>query len=109
VKTQPLDLYQGDDYAAIVHVTFGGAPADLTGYTVDAQIRRNNADADPIEATIGATISGSDIILDIDKSVTTILPGSHMWDLQLTDATGTVTTIMRGPVRVMLEITRLTA
>jgi len=107
VKTQPLELYQGDDYAAIVHVSFDGAPADLSGYTVAAQIRRNNADSDPIEATIGTSITGSDIILDIDKTVTTDLAGSFMWDLQLTDGTGTVTTIMRGPVHVMLEVTRL--
>lgn len=108
-STANLDIYQGDDYPAFVAVADSdGAPADLTGYTAKAQIRVNVADRAPeVVVEIDCTITGSDIYLSIPHAKTIDLTGiNYVWDLQLTSASGIITTILAGKVRVSLEVTR---
>jgi hypothetical protein len=103
-----LTIYQGDDYTATVTVlNADGTPADLDGYTPTAQIRRNVADKDPIVvADVELTVTGNVIALALSRDVTETLSGRYVWDLQLTAADGTVTTIGAGGVQVTQEVTR---
>jgi hypothetical protein len=103
-----LSVYQGDDFRAAVTVSDStGAAADLTGYTVNAQIRRGIADNNPdIVQTISTSVDLPNTInLSIDHADTANLTGPYLWDLQLTAADGTKTTILRGKVDVLREIT----
>jgi hypothetical protein len=103
-----LAIYQGDDYAAVVTVT-NTAPPDqvLAGYTARAQIREDVADAsDEVVVEINTTVQSPQITLFIPASETTNLCGEYVWDLQIQDASGFVTTIVAGSVNVTQEITR---
>ena len=106
-----MNIYQGDDYAATVTVFQGDGttPADLTGYTARAQIRRQVADQEPtVIADLTAAIAGGNIVsLSLNRNITATLAGRYVWDLELIAAAGTVTTIIGGPVAVTQEVTRL--
>lgn len=108
VKATPLNVYQGDDYTANVNVTHNGAAVDLTGYTAQAQLRRDVADNDAtVDATFTCTIAGSSVLLGLGRAVTAALTGCYQWDLELHEtATGKILTIARGPCHVTQEVTR---
>jgi hypothetical protein len=105
--TANLAIYQGDDYAAVVTVMQGSGPADLTGYTAQAEMRTGAADCAPVAWEINAQVNPPNFInLLIPASATALMSGSYCWDLQITDPTGLVTTILAGGVTVTREITR---
>ena len=106
-----LNIYQGDDYAADVTVmqADGITPANLTGYTAQSQIRPALGDTSPTAvAQFTTTIAGNVITIklthDDSKNLTKT---AYVWDLQVIDATGWITTILAGPVQVTLEVTKL--
>ena len=106
-----LNIYQGDDYVGLVRVTnVDGTPADLTGYTAQAQIRRAVADTDPVVvAEIATLIAGNIVNLSVAHAVTVALSGRYVWDLQLISGAGTITTIAAGKVPITQEVTRAAA
>lgn len=108
VDQADLELYQGDDYAGTVTVLDEfNAPADITGFTAAAQIRRGVADSDPIVvAELDTIVDSPLILLSLSKTITETLSGRYIWDLQLTNPTGGVSTILRGRVVVTSEVTR---
>jgi hypothetical protein len=110
VAQADLHVYQGSDYPATVEVfNEDGSAADLTGYTAKAQVRRDIADkcAD-VAAEIVVNIQPPLIHLSIPREVTETLCGRYVWDLDLIDSAGAVTTIMAGKVIVTQEVTRAT-
>jgi hypothetical protein len=108
-----LNIYQGDDYTADVTVmeADGTTPADLTGYTAQSEIRPVVGDTAPAAAAqFTTTISGNIITIKLTHDDTKNLnKPSYVWDLQIIDATGWITTILAGPVKVTLEVTKLYA
>jgi hypothetical protein len=109
VPRADLCVYQGDDYSVIVVVSNpDGTPADLTGHTARAQIRRGPADTnETVDATITATIVSPNITLAMSHTETaTLTSGGYAWDLELTYPSGVVKTILQGKVNVSLEVTR---
>lgn len=104
-----LSIHQGDDYSAVVTVTDGtGAPANLTGYTARAQIRRTVADDSDIVYAMQTQITGADITLSIPHTVTETLTGRYRWDLELVSSSDVVSTLLNGSVVVTQEVTRIT-
>jgi hypothetical protein len=106
---QDLSIYQGDDYSATVTVSNAdGTPADLSGYSAAAQIRRKPADLSAeVEAQFLVSILSPVIHLSLTHDETLALSGVYVWDLQLTDgASGAVITILYGQVRIAQEVTR---
>jgi hypothetical protein len=104
-----LEVYQGDDYAATVMVTdSSGNAVNLTGYAIQSQVRAGPADNNPtIVCDVTCVFTApNQITLSIPHATTTTLAGQYQWDLQLTSATGIVTTILAGGVAVTQEITR---
>lgn len=108
MRTQGLDIYQGDDYTAIVNVTAQGAPVDLSPYTASAQIRRQPADVDAsVDATFTCAVVGSTVQISLPRATTVALAGCYVWDLELTKISGgAIQTIVHGPVHVTPEVTR---
>ena len=101
-----LVLYQGDDTYLDLSVTSSGSPADLTGCTAKCQIRVNPA-ATAVLAELDATIAGSVIHLHLSHTdAAGLLPGAAVWDCQLTDSAGNVSTVAAGAVTVAAEVTR---
>lgn len=108
-RNQPLDLYQGDDWTAVVYVQDpSGNPVDVSDHTAKAQIRRSSADTDStVDAEMTTSITGFTVTLGLTHTVLAALSGSYRWDLQLTDiASGGVQTVLYGPVTVLAEVTR---
>ena len=105
-----LNIYQGDDYAADITVTEsdGLTPADLTGYTAQAHIRQNlTATGDPI-AEFACMIAGNVITIILEHDLSKLLVTSPLvWDLQIIDASGWITTLVAGQVLVTKEVTKL--
>ena len=100
---------QGDDFQATVTVTNDdGTPADLAGYSAQSQIRKLVADEDPVVVVeIGCTIeTPNKVKLLIPHAETEALRERYVWDLQLTDGAGIITTVLKGKVIVILEVTR---
>jgi hypothetical protein len=103
-----LSIYQGDDYSAIVTVrNADGTPADISGYTALAQIRRAPADADSVVVqTMTTVVASPNINLSLTNAQTQALTGRYVWDLQIISSTGAITTILAGRVTVTAEVTR---
>lgn len=104
-----LYLYKGDYVELLLTIRDSeGNPINLTGYTPSASIRSSHSSetAYPFTATI-TNASGGQVRLLLPTSVsTTIPPGSHVWDFQLTNASGNARTYFTGDVTVEGEVTR---
>ncbi len=103
-----LEVYQGDDFLATVTVLDNaGKPADITGYTAQAQIRRDVADNDPdVAVEITTVVNSPYITLSILHGVTETMSGVYVWDLQIINTDGATETILTGQVKVTQEVTR---
>ena len=106
-----LELYQGNDWAAVVRVADASGPADLSGFSAHAQIRRRPAYSDPeVAAEIIAQIPEATpdlILLTISRDETEDLQGHYVWDLIFTAQDGTTTTVYAGNVEVTPRVTRI--
>jgi hypothetical protein len=102
-----LNIYMGDDFPIDVAVTDSvtGGPMDLTGITAKSQIRATAADTN-ILATLTPTIAGNVITLKLSHTDSAKLPLQCVWDMQITDAAGNITTLVAGKVTVAPEVTR---
>jgi hypothetical protein len=103
-----LDLYRGDTFALAVRLWSDAAhtiPSDLTGATAAAQIRAR--DADTLVLPITCTVATPNTInLAIPATAwASSAPESARWDLQVTYPSGSVRTILAGPVRILDDVT----
>lgn len=106
-----LSIIRGDDYRVMVTLTSNGAPFDLTGYTAKAQIRPSTAPSAVLYAEFTATVetpaTDGVIKLELDNVTTSALTGNGVWDLQITDSGGWVTTVASGAVTLVPDVTRV--
>lgn len=109
-ETVNLAIYQGDDYAANVTVKKAdGTPADLTGYSAQAQIRPSLADqaATPAAQFI-TSINGNVISLVLGHEQTKALTRSaYFWDVQIISPNAWITTLLAGKVAITMEVTKV--
>jgi len=110
VAKADLEIYQGDTYSAAIAVSNpDGTPANLTGYTAAAQLRRGPADSDPvIVANFSTAVVSPNITISLPSWQTADLSGSYLWDLQITSPGPglATTTILTGRAKVTPEVTR---
>lgn len=105
----PLSLYRGDTYRWRFSLWQDSArtqPVDLTGATVLAQVRDRAGGT--LIATMSCTITAPNIIdaaLSAEDSAK--LPGSSVWDMQVTYAGGDVATVLAGPVNTTVDVSAL--
>jgi hypothetical protein len=107
-----LAIYQGDDYVADILVTDddGTTPADLTGCAARSQIREDFSPASPLIAEFECVIEASTITIALSHDITSMLTcPKYVWDIQVTDGNGWVTTLLAGQVAVTKEVTKLAA
>lgn len=106
--THNLELYAGDDYGLVVTFTDPDAvPLNLSGLTFRSQVRMYESDP-TIRAsfTVDSSAASTGVIgLSLAKEITVDL-GDGVWDLEQTDGTGKVQTLLAGKVTVRLEVTR---
>lgn len=102
--TLHLDIYQGDDFS--VDLDFD---IDLTGYTLTSQIRHEPSDSSPAETlTVTMTDAANGLVeLSLTAAETAdLIAQRYWWDLQWTEPSGDIRTVLRGRATVTAEITR---
>ena len=78
-----LRLYAGNDFTCTLTVTDpAGAPFDLTGYTVLAQVRDASG---TLLATFSSSISTNVVTLSLTKAQTAAVTVPALWDATVTD------------------------
>lgn len=100
-----LVIYKGDFVR--FNVTLPAGFPSLTSATVKAQLKTDYNDRDPKAFTCTITNPTTGVIeVYMPSSITTnILPGSYIWDLQVTFVTTDVRTYFAGDVTVINEVT----
>lgn len=103
-----LVLDQGTDFSATIDVVDSDSSVfNLTGYTINAQMRKNYASS---SATSFATLNGEtsgQITLSLANTITEALsPGRYLYDVEITSSAGTITRVVEGIVTVTPGITR---
>lgn len=105
-----ITFTQGDDVSeTFTFKDSTGAAINVTGYTFAAMMRKTPADT-TIVATFSFAItsgSGGTVNMTLAKTVTAgLTPGVYVYDLQWTDLSGNVRTMLAGQVTVLAEVTR---
>lgn len=91
-----IKVSRGDTDGIPLLIQEGGAPADLSGRTYAAQLRRSAANTTAVEVTVDTTDADTGtLVLRLEPDVTETLTGTYYWDLQQTVG-GTVRTLLAG-------------
>lgn len=94
------------------YVSSGGAAVDVTGYTARMQVRPaahvNTYFASLYSTSGDITLGGAagTVRVQMASAVTSAIPGSGVYDLELTSPTGTVTRLAQGKAIIDDEVTR---
>lgn len=100
-----ITFVQGDDFSMVVDVE-GDRSADAFAASL-RRLRGQTATAFTI--TVGSYDSGDDttpVTVEMPDTTTEDLsPGEHLWDLEWTEAGGSVRTLLRGTVTVVDDVT----
>lgn len=103
-------LDAGSDYSNIITLdSAGGAPLDLTGYTVKSQMRKSYSSSTvyTFTATIFNAVAGQ-IQLSMTASQTEVIPpGRWLYDVEITSSTGARRRVVEGLVIVTPQITQI--
>lgn len=98
---------RGDAAAFQVTINEGGEPADITGRTYKAQIRRKPAAVVAAEITVTVTDAGEGVlVVSLDEDVSRSLSGIYTWDFEQT-ASGQRRTLLYGEWIVDDDVTRV--
>ena len=111
MNTDDIIIEKGDDYSNLITVTSDDVIQDITNFKFffTAKARLSNDDTNAaikidwhthFDAPNGLTV------LTIPHSVTDILEGTYVYDLQMLDNTGEVTTVAQGKLIINYDVTR---
>lgn len=80
---------------------------DYSGFGFSAQLRVNEDAEDAIDLVINdAASADGEIVLELPDTDTTPLAGIYVWDLQMTDLLGLISTPLAGIATVQRDVTR---
>lgn len=102
-----LVIYKGDYVRLLVSVTDSELEAmDLTGAVPEAVLKSDYSDQSPIplQCTITSNPGEVEVFLSSADS-SSLIPGSYIWDFQITFAGGNTRTFLAGDVTVYNEVT----
>lgn len=108
--TDNLTPYRGDAFSRTYRFLVGTDPRDLSGYTLEAQIREQ-ADSEAVTASFtvdAADAAMGEVTISLPPATTAALPQFGVWDLQAT-AIGNpddVETLVGGGMQVTADVTR---
>jgi len=104
---QDLVIYKGDYVRLLITVRdSANALVDLTGATPKAALKTDYNDRDPKFFTCSLTANTGEVLMFMGSSTTsTLLPGSYIYDFQITFSDGNTRTYLTGDVTVYNEVT----
>lgn len=102
-----LVIYKGDYVELLVTLSDSlGAPLSLVGSTPSAMLKYDYTDRAPKLFTCTLTGTPGQVRIFMSSTLTSqLLPGSYIWDFQVTSATGETRTYLAGDVTVYNEVT----
>ncbi len=102
-----LTMYQGDTWSRTIVIEDDGSPMDLTGYTVEVQLRPRPGGMLAVDVTVDDTdFDTGVVVLSLTPEQTGALTEDrYHWDFQWTDPSGAVETLFYGVVAVTKEVT----
>ena len=101
-----LVVYAGDDFYVDVEVTNpDDSPMDLSDCTATAQIRIS-AEDNTIAGTFDCSIVGNVITLHLSHDDSATIGDKNVWDCQIVNGAGDVTTLVAGTISTTPEVTR---
>jgi len=109
-RFDPKGIVRGDDYT--MSLTFYSdaaktSPMNLSGSTFAAQLRTSPDDTAHVDFSIDTTNAATGVLLlSLTHTQTAALGRLYAWDLQQTDGSGKVTTLIAGNAAVALDVTR---
>jgi hypothetical protein len=115
-----FQIRQGSDFGP-VKLTFtnpDGTPVNLTGATLQAQIRKNVSDATQAASFTFNIVNAAQGIASMKLTsfqTAALQPGAtiddpggrYIWDMELVDSSGSISSPMYGDLQVMREVTRV--
>ena len=111
VYVSNLTVNSGTTFSQVFNLesTSSNAPTDLTGYSIEAQMRKHAGAKEPaakFTSTIVSPAAGR-IRVGLSTSDTAGLkPGRFVYDVLITDSVGEVTRVVEGSVLVREGVTR---
>ena len=102
-----LVIYKGDYVELLVTIRDSvGIPVNLVGATPRAVLKSDYSDRLPIEFAATLTEFAGEVLLSLTSSQTaTLLPGSYIWDFQVTFSPLRTRTYIAGDVTVYDDVT----
>lgn len=101
-----LVMYRGDTFTIFFTITISGTPVSLSGSTVRAHLKSNYEDRSPLPFTCTITGTPGQVRMSMPAGTTSnLIPGSYIYDLEVTDAGGSVRTYLAGDVTVENDVT----
>lgn len=102
-----LVIYKGDYVELFVTIKdAAGVAITLTGQTPKAHLKTDYSDPAPTSFVCTLTATTGQVKIFLSTTTTTnLLPGSYIWDFQITDGTGETRTYLAGDVTVYDEVT----
>ena len=97
-----LILFQGDDI--FINLTLTQPGIDLTLYVPRAQVRSQPGGVLIAEVDV-SVLNATTLRLHLDSPQTTLFPSTAVWDVQVSDTAGIVTTLAQGSVSTTREVT----
>jgi hypothetical protein len=109
-----INIFRGDTLTMNFTITRLDVPVDLTGAAAWFTVKKLVTDPDPgvAQVTTGAGIEihtplAGKLTVEIPAVVTDLLlPGDYVWDLQVKESTGRISTANSGIIFVVADVTR---
>jgi len=103
-----LVIDQGTTYSTDINLTDeNGDPLNLSGYSANSQIRKHYTSSNSIvfSTTINATSGVITLSLNANQTAN-IVSGRYVYDIELTDASNSISRIVEGIVTITPQVTR---
>lgn len=104
-----LSIDQGTDYEVTLTLTDeNGNVLDLSNSNTAAQIRKNYTSLTYTEFDTSTNVATGEISLTLTADQTADLePGRYVYDVELTDASNSISRVVEGVVTITPQVTRL--
>lgn len=102
-----INIDQGASFTAQLQLNDPqGNAINLSTYTVNAQLRKNYASINSVSFTATGNSSGAIVLSMTANTTSSIAYGRYVYDIMLTDGSGSKVRVMEGQVTVNPGVTR---
>lgn len=102
-----LLIDQGSTFSSIINLTDeNGDAIDLSTYTGAAQMRKHYTSTNSVSFSVDLTANGRVTLSLTANQTANIIAGRYVYDVEVTDISGTISRIVEGIVTVTPNVTR---